>query len=135
MKEREHYLKAYVVESKSGDKKPMKMKWFRLKSKEGRKPFKKDKFKFTYFNYKKPGHIAHNCCSTELVSTFKDKGKQSVELDKTIATIYESNLVGDEVEWWVDTDVTCHICNDRALVNSYETINEMKIFIGKLLHL
>lgn len=38
----DHYVKVHVLENKSDDKKPLKNKWFKLNSKEGKKPFKKD---------------------------------------------------------------------------------------------
>lgn len=43
--------------------------------------------------------------------------------------ISKINPVGDEVNWWVDIDATCHICNNRNLFNSYEIVNVMNIFM------
>lgn len=74
--------------------------------KEGAKPFKKEKVKFTCYKCRKPGHIARNYRSKKNVNTTKDKGKQIAELEKTIVMITELNLVGDEVEWWLDTGAT-----------------------------
>lgn len=42
-------MKAHIIEGKSDDKKPLKKKWLKTKSKEGTKPFKKDKVKFTCY--------------------------------------------------------------------------------------
>lgn len=43
--------------------------------------------------------------------------------------VTELNLVGDEVEWWLDTGVTRHICNDRNMFKSYEVVSGMNMYM------
>ena len=45
--------------------------------------------------------------------------------------VSEVNLVGNTKEWLVDTGVTRHICSDKKMFSSYETINdEEQLFMG-----
>lgn len=104
-------MKVQVIQGKSGDKKPLKKNWFKLKSKRGKNPFKKYKVKFTCFNCRKPSHIARDCRSKKIINTSKDKGKQISKLEKTTVVIIELNLVGDKVEWWLNIDTKYHIYN------------------------
>ena len=40
-------------------------------------------------------------------------------------------MVGNTKEWWVDTGATRHICSDKKLFSSYETINDgEQLFMG-----
>ena len=47
------------------------------------------------------------------------------------AIVSEVNLVGNTKEWWVDTGATRHICSDKKMISSYETINDgEQLFMG-----
>lgn len=113
-----HFVKAHVIKNKSIKKNPLKKKWFKLKLKEVKKPFKKYNIEFTYFNCGKPSHIARDCHNKKTVGISKDKGKPIIELEKTIVMITKLNLVGEEVEWWIKKCITLHIYNDMNMFNS-----------------
>jgi len=54
-----------------------------------------------------------------------------VESDTIIAVVSKVNLVGNTVEWIVDTSATKHTCANRGLFQSYEKIDKgVNIFIG-----
>ena len=54
-----------------------------------------------------------------------------VESNTIIAVVSEINLVGNTVEWIVDTGSTKHICANRRLLQSYEKIDEGEnVFMG-----
>lgn len=68
-------VKVHLIKNKFDDKKALKKKWFKPKTKDGNKPFKKEKIKFTCYKCEKPGHMARNYRSKKINSTSSKKGK------------------------------------------------------------
>ena len=48
------------------------------------------------------------------------------------AVVSEVNFIGSNTkEWWVDTGATCHVCSDKKMFSSYQTIdNGEQLFMG-----
>ena len=56
------------------------------------------------------------------------------ELDvvSDMAVVSEVNFIGSITkEWWVDTEATRHVCSDKKMLSSYQTIdNGEQLFMG-----
>ena len=83
-----------------------------LKSPNGSSVGKK-KFKETCFVCKKQRDICKDCCPC------KEKNAQSNIIEnvdekatKFFVIMSEVNLVDNPKKWWIDIEVTCHICFD-----------------------
>ena len=48
------------------------------------------------------------------------------------AVVSEMNFIGGNTkEWWVDTGATRHVCSDKKMFSSYQTIyNGEQLFMG-----
>ncbi|KAL0283992.1 UNVERIFIED_CONTAM: Retrovirus-related Pol polyprotein from transposon TNT 1-94 [Sesamum angustifolium] len=46
------------------------------------------------------------------------------------AVEFETNLVDNPREWWIDTGATRHICSDKEMFSTYTPINGRKLFMG-----
>ena len=48
------------------------------------------------------------------------------------AVVSEVNFIGNNTkEWWVDTGATPHVCSDKKMFSSYQTIdNGEQLFMG-----
>ena len=57
--------------------------------------------------------------------------KDVSDIDLT-TIIFEVNLVrSNPKEWWIDTSATCHVCFDKKMFSTFESIEtEEKVFIG-----
>ncbi|GJX78285.1 zinc finger, CCHC-type containing protein [Tanacetum coccineum] len=107
--------KVHVVEekgesSKAGEKR-------KHQDDKGKDKSKKNKKDVVCFHCNKPRHFKRDC------RAFKKK-KES-ENDKTkdsnyVAMISEAFSLNEEQSWWVDSDATRHVCNNKAMFKTYE---------------
>lgn len=63
--------------------------------------------------------------------TEDDKLSTGVSGLKLSVVVSETNLVGNDKEWWVDTAATRHICSDRKMFSTYQKVDHGdQIFMG-----
>ena len=80
----------------------------------------------------KQGHRAKNCHSRKELGNPKKKRPQAnvIEVDDVsnmnlLAVVSEVNFIGSNTkEWWVDTGATRHVCSDKKMYSSYQTIDK-----------
>ncbi|XP_050378406.1 uncharacterized protein LOC126795654 [Argentina anserina] len=100
------------------------------------KPFKKKHIGGCWV-YGKPGHKAKEC------RLRKDQGGGAggsgnfnqanlVESENQfIGVVAEANLVTNSTDWWMGTGVTRHVCSQREMFSSYQSINKGEsLFMG-----
>ena len=82
----------------------------------------------------------YNCRSLKKQGNPKKKRSQAnvTEVDDVsdmnLSTVVsEVNFIGSNTKkWWVDTGATRHVCSDKKMFSSYQTINNgEKLFMGK----
>ena len=99
---------------------------------------KKQKFQGKCFNCEKQGHKSSDCrllkrSKPKEVNVVDDITKYVSNIDFT-TIIFEANLVGSNPkEWWIDTDATCHVCSDKKMFSTFESITTReKVYIKTL---
>lgn len=92
------------------------------------------KFKGNCYNCGKAGHRSVDCRKPKKQSQANivesdaiSNGMSDMNLS---AVVSECNLVGNPMEWWVDTGATRHICADRGMFTSYTPTEGEKLFMG-----
>ncbi|WJZ95257.1 hypothetical protein VitviT2T_014041 [Vitis vinifera] len=97
---------------------------------------KKPKFQGKCFNCGKQGHKSVDCRlpkknKPKEANVIDDITKNVYDIDLT-AVVSEVNLVGSNPkEWWIDTGATRHVCSDKKMFSTFESIeNGEKVFIG-----
>ena len=127
--------KANVVEHGQTSHNPKKRKHNGNGPKQG--PTKKFQGKCYVCN--KQGHRAKDCRSRKEQGNPKKKRPQAnvTEVDDVSdmnlsAVVSEVNFIGSNTkEWWVDTGATRHVCSDKKMFSSYQTIdNGEQLFMG-----
>ena len=97
------------------------------------------KFQGKCYVCNKQGHRAKDCHSRKEQGNPKKKHPQAnvIEVDDVSdmnlsAVVSEVNFIGSNTkEWWVDTGATRHVCSDKKMFSSYQTIdNGEQLFIG-----
>ena len=97
------------------------------------------KFQGKCYVCNKQGHRAKDCRSRREQGNLKKKRPQAnmTEVDDVSdmnlsAVVSEVNFIGSNTkEWWVDTGATCHVCSDKKMFSSYQTIgNGEQLFIS-----
>ena len=97
------------------------------------------KFQGKCYVCNKQGHCTKDCRSRKEQGNPKKKRPQAnvTEVDDVsdmnLSTIVsEVNFIGSNTkEWWVDTGATRHVCSDKKLFSSYQTIdNGEQLFMG-----
>ena len=97
------------------------------------------KFQGKCYVCNKQGHHAKDCRSRKEQGNPKKKRPQAnvTEVDDVSdmnlsAVVSEMNFIGRNTkEWWVDTRATCHVCSDKKMFSSYQTIdNGEQLFMG-----
>ena len=87
----------------------------------------------------KQGHHAKDCRSHKEQGNPKKKCPQAnvIEVDDVSdmnlsAVVSEVNFIGSNTkEWWVDTGATRHVCSDKKMFSSYQTLdNGEQLFMG-----
>ena len=87
----------------------------------------------------KQGHRAKDCHSRKEQGNPKKKRPQAnvTEVDDVSdmnlsAVVSEVNFIGSNTkEWWVDTGATRHVCSDKKMFSSYQSIdNGEQLFMG-----
>ena len=82
------------------------------------------------------GHKAMDC---RLPKKKKNKGvyvmeeiTQEIDDLNLSAVVSEVNLVGyNPREWWIDTGATCHVCSNKNMFTSFESVDSgEKLFMG-----
>ncbi|KAH9763726.1 hypothetical protein KPL70_001262 [Citrus sinensis] len=95
---------------------------------------KQTKFQGKCFNCNKIGHKASDCRlpKTKREANVVENTTQHVSDINTSAVVSEVNLVDSNPrEWWIDTGATRHVCSDKGLFISFETVsNGEKLFMG-----
>ena len=79
----------------------------------------------------KQWHRAKDCHSRKEQGNPKKKLSQDnvTEVDDVSdmnlsAVVSEVNFIGSNTkEWWVDTGATCHVCSDKKMFSSYQSID------------
>ena len=68
---------------------------------------------------------------TKEANVVDDISKDVSNIDLT-TVISEVNMVGsNSKEWWIDIDVTCHVCSDKKMFSTFETTeNGEKVYMG-----
>ena len=127
--------KANVVEHGQTSHNPKKRKHNGNGPKQG--PMKK--FQGKCYMCNKQGHRAKDCRSRKEQGNPKKKRPQAnvIEVDDVSdmnlsAVVSEVNFIGSNTkEWWVDTGATRHVCSDKKMFSSYQTIdNGEQLFMG-----
>ena len=97
------------------------------------------KFQRKCYVFNKKGHRAKDCRSHKEQGNPKKKRPQAnvTEVDDVSnmnlsVVVSEVNFIGSNTkEWWVDTGATRHVCSDKKMFSSYQTIdNEEQLFMG-----
>ena len=97
------------------------------------------KFQGKCYVCNKQGHRAKDCRSRKEQGNPKKKRPQAnvTEVDDVSdmnlsAVVSEVNFIGSNTkEWWVDTGATRHVCSDKKMFSSYQTIdNGEQLFMG-----
>ena len=87
----------------------------------------------------KQGHRAKDLHSRKEQGNPKKKRPQVnvIEVDddsdmNLSAVVFEVNFIGSNTkEWWVDTGATSHVCSDKKMFSSYQSIdNGEQLFMG-----
>ena len=127
--------KANVVEHGQTSHNPKKRKHKGNGPKQG--PTKK--FQGKYYVCNKQGHRSKDCRSRKEQGNPKKKRPQAnvTEVDDVSdmnlsAVVSKVNFIGSNTkEWWVDTGATRHVCLDKKMFSSYQTIdNGEQLFMG-----
>ena len=127
--------KANVVEQGQNSHNPKKRKHNGNVPKQGLTK----KFQGKCYVCNKKGHRAKDCRSRKEQGNPKKKRPQAnvTEVDDVSdmnlsAVISEVNVIGSNTkEWWVDTRATRHVCLDKKMFSSYQTIdNGEQLFMG-----
>lgn len=66
----------------------------------------------------KLGHFRNECWS------YKKKPEASNAKNKFVAIISEVNMLKDAGDWWIDSRVTRHVCNDKSHFTTYEQVSD-----------
>ena len=97
------------------------------------------KFQGKCYVCNKQGHRAKDCRSRKELGNPKKKHPQAnvTEVDDVSdmnlsAVVSEVNIISSNTkEWWVDTGATRHVCSNKKMFSSYQTIdNGEQIFMG-----
>lgn len=120
--------KGYFLPYKKEFKKPIK----------GKKKYVENPYnKFYCYNCRKPRHVARVCHNKEngdndnRKNKNKKKNKRRVHDDDMTAVITKANIVGEEVDWSLDTGATRRIYGNKDLFVSYELVGGgMNMFMG-----
>ena len=97
------------------------------------------KFQGKCYVCSKKGHRAKDCRSRKEQGNPKKKRPQAnvIEVDDVSdmnlsVVVSEVNSIGSNTkEWWVDTGATRHVCSDKKMFSSYQTIyNGEQLFMG-----
>ena len=97
------------------------------------------KFQGKCYVCNKQGHRAKDCRSRKEQGNPKKKRPQAnvTEVDDVSdmnlsVVVSEVNFIGSNTkEWWVDTGATRHVCSDKKMFSSYQTIdNGEQLFMG-----
>ena len=83
----------------------------------------------------KPGHKAKDCRHKKEHGGGNSGGNSSqanyVASPTEFAGVIEAYLTTNDVDWWLDTGATKHICNSRSIFVSYQKVNETEpMFMG-----
>ncbi|XP_075524497.1 uncharacterized protein LOC142556886 [Primulina tabacum] len=98
------------------------------------------KFKGTCYNCGKPNHMAkdyrlprkdHKHHNIRQANVIEDRNIpiELSQLDLS-AVVFETNLVDNPREWWVDTGSTSTKCVEKEMFSSYTTVSDRKLFMG-----
>ena len=71
---------------------------------------------------RKLGHIANWCPQRD----YKTQTYLAKEPKNIVAMVLKVNLVGNPVEWIVDTNASSHIFSNRIPLNAYEKVGDSK---------
>ena len=127
--------KANVVEHGQTSHNPKKRK----NNGNGPKQGPRKKFQGKCYVCNKQGHHAKDCRSRKEQGNLKKKPPQAnvTEVDDVSdmnlsSVVFEVNFIGSNTkEWWVDTGATRHVCSDKKMFSSYQTIdNGEQLFMG-----
>ncbi|XP_073272593.1 uncharacterized protein [Primulina huaijiensis] len=120
-----------IVESSFQGKK----RKFEKQPQQGQQPPNKKKFKGTCYNCGKPNHMAKDCRKPK-----KENPQANVIQERSVpfdfseldlsAVIFETNLVENPNEWWVDTGATRHICSNKGMFSTYTPSTGRKLYMG-----
>jgi len=61
------------------------------------------------------------------------KKQQDSNSNEFVAMIFEVFMLEKEGSWWIDSCATKHICKDRSLFKTFETVEDCVLFMGKSL--
>ncbi|XP_073035167.1 uncharacterized protein [Primulina eburnea] len=85
------------------------------------------KFKGTCYNCGKPNHMAKDCRLLRKDNKHQNLRQANVIEDRNVpidlsqlglsAIVFETNLVDNPREWWVDTGSTSHICAEKEMIS------------------
>ncbi|XP_060216731.1 uncharacterized protein LOC132644168 [Lycium barbarum] len=102
----------------------------RKRASKGKNVPSKKKFKASYYNCGKFGHMASDCRAPKNNNN-KKKGQANLaemnnEVDNLCAILSEYNLVGNPREWWIDSGATRHECSNKEFFSSYDAASPNK---------
>ena len=82
----------------------------------------------------KISHHASECNNYKGKEPRQQKPQENLTKTEIIAmVVFEANLVGNIVEWVVDTGATHHICSNRNIFATYESIGMVNMFTWEML--
>ncbi|KAL5569712.1 hypothetical protein UlMin_026287 [Ulmus minor] len=95
---------------------------------------KKQKFQGKCFNCDKIGHKSSECRLPKKNKNHEANVVNNITQDvadiNMCAVISEVNMVGSNPrKWWIDTGATRHICSNKGLFTSFESMNREKLFM------
>ena len=94
------------------------------------------KFQGKYFNFEKQGHKSTDC---KIPKRKKPKEVNVVDgITKDVSDIYLTTIISkvkfvasNSKEWWIDTGVNRHVCFDKKMFSTFESIETgKKVFKG-----
>ncbi|XP_073138758.1 uncharacterized protein [Henckelia pumila] len=101
---------------------------------DGKQKGKEKKFQGSCYNCGKPNHMARDCRHPKKNNT-NQKPKQVNMIEQRYVllaisdidlsvVICETNMVDDPRGWWIDTGSTSHVCAEKDMYSTYDTVGE-----------